>query len=107
MLALALIVGLIGALACPAVQPRFAQLVPTAWALDSRLTAFVEAVAGALVGLLAGWVFALAARSRNRNPPTQSPQDVGVVTIGCPRPLAAGCFGGVSRLASRPCWPAC
>ncbi len=93
MLALALIVGLIGALACPAVQPRFAQLVPTAWALDSRLTAFVEAVAGALVGLLAGWVFALAARSRNRNPPTQSPQDVGAVTIGCPRPLAAGCFG--------------
>jgi prepilin signal peptidase PulO-like enzyme (type II secretory pathway) len=93
MLLLALIVGLIGALACPAVQPRFAQIVPTAWALDSRLAAFVEAVAGALVGLLAGWVFALAGRSQNRSEPARSPQHGGNATTGGPMPLTAGCVG--------------
>jgi prepilin signal peptidase PulO-like enzyme (type II secretory pathway) len=62
--ALAIAVGLIGALVCPAVQPHFAQVVPAAWLLDSHLTAFTEAVVGSLIGLLAGWVYGLAARER-------------------------------------------
>ena len=74
-LSLALIVGFIGGLAVPRSEPPSRSLCRPRGLSILRLTAFVEAVAGALVGLLAGWVFALAARSRNRNRPSHSPQN--------------------------------
>ncbi len=60
LLCTALAVGLIGAAAMPSVQASFARVTPAAWHLAGRWVAVIQAVAGGVMGLLAGWVYGLA-----------------------------------------------
>jgi len=60
---LAAVAGLIGAAACPAVQPYWSRVLPAPWNIGPRWSGLAESVAGGAAGLLVGGLFALIAKA--------------------------------------------
>jgi prepilin signal peptidase PulO-like enzyme (type II secretory pathway) len=67
MLLLAIGVGLAGAIAWPAVQPLFGQVLPATWHLELRWSALAASLAGGLAGWMGGQLFSLIGSPSSKN----------------------------------------
>ena len=86
--ALAIAVGV--AALSPTVQPRFARVMPLDWPTNPRLDATAEAIAGAVIGLLCGWVFAVAGCERQTALAKQTSATAKIVQSGAQDGVTAG-----------------
>ncbi len=89
MLWLAVAVGLIGAAACPATQPRWCRVLPAAWSIENHWSALASSIAGGVAGWSIGGLFGLIVGPRvgqiNATNATSGGRQ--------PNPLAIGCVG--------------